>query len=122
MPRYDLCPRNDTKQQQDGENSPISHSQSTEKIGGLDRPILVAGIRVGVASPSRLGSQRTATPTVQGFLALLRLGVGFEDVLGFGARYKNNIALYKGLCRRYVQKLEVAHTFYAQPHFIQGDD
>ena len=41
-----------------------------------------AGERVGVVNAPRLGSQRTATPTAQGFSAFLlfcRSGTTFED-------------------------------------------
>lgn len=54
------------------------------KIGGTCRPILVAGIRVGVAEHPRLGSHRTAEPTVQGFFALKAIGVEIDPFYAFG--------------------------------------
>ena len=90
IPRHNKQPR-----------KPSLAPQRTVKIGGLDRPILVAGIRVGVASPSRLALHRTAMPTVKGFLALLLIGVGFAKILGNRDRCYKNIAPYKGLHRCY---------------------
>ena len=76
----------------------------TEKIGGITRPILVAGIRVGVAERSRLGSHRTAKPTVKGFSRVYAIGVKncrFYSLRGRCFRY---VRLHQAIHRRYGKK------------------
>ena len=58
------------------------------------RPILVAGISVGVAKTPPTHLLRTAMPTVWDFVATFGLGVGIGDVLQIWRRYYGNAPIY----------------------------
>ena len=67
-------PEKDTLGKENGRKAPCKRCGRIAKIGGICRPILLAGIRAGVAMLPRLGSHRTAEPTVKGLFTLSQSG------------------------------------------------
>lgn len=94
----------DTPGEKNATESPLCEVLKTGKIGGDCRPILLAGISVGVAELPRHGSHRTATPTVQGVSALSAIGVKKRLFFRLRVRSSRYAPLNKGLHRRYGQK------------------
>ena len=62
----------------------------SKKIGVEILPILLAGIRVGVAKHPRLGLQRTATPTASNFLRFRTQGLQTRKAERFGVENARN--------------------------------
>ncbi len=77
-----------------------SHGNPTCPAGSYC-PKRLAGIRVGVGKPPRLGSLRTAMPSVCEVFANLRFGVIISPCLGIRVQRHSHCRTHKGFDRRY---------------------
>ena len=100
MSHESSCTRESIPHQRKRHESRLCEVGYTVKTLGRNRPILLAGIRVGVAERSRLGSHRTAKPTVKGFSRVRSIGVKKCRFICIRGRCYREARLYQEKHRR----------------------